>query len=196
MPARKPKSLIVRHESAAEQSQRVRQESRLRPAGTLSKVAPARLKGHKVAAKAWRRLMRLYCELKGEIVTRLDMDHLADYCLLVEQLERVDYMRDVAYQVWLQLAGEHQKLIEEEKPDDAILMAIQVVSAFDSVIKLDTRADRKRDLLLKWRQSLYLTSRSRAGVAPAQKEPEKPKDEFESLLDEVTDFVNKDSHEQ
>ena len=174
MPARKPQSLITKHETAAEQAQRARGESQFRSRRQLSNEPPARLKGHKVAAAAWRRIMHLYNEIQGEIVTRLDIDHLVDYCLLLDQLSRIDRMSDVAYQTWEQLAGEHERLIEAGKPDEAVRISIQVVGAFDAVTKLDARADRKRDLLLKWRQSLYLTSRSRAGVVPVQKEPVEP----------------------
>ena len=195
MPARKPQSLITKHETSAEQAQRARRESQFRSKHQLSNNPPARLKGHKAAAAAWRRIMHLYNEIQGEIVTRLDIDHLVDYCLLLEQLSRIDIMSDVAYKAWLQLAGEHERLIEAGKPDEAILMAIQVLGAFDAVTKLDARADRKRDLLLKWRQSLYLTSRSRAGVVPAQKMPVEPPDELTRLLDEVESLMNEDANE-
>jgi len=58
------------------------------------------------------------------------------------------------------------------------------------VVKLDGRVDRKRSLLLQWRQSLYLTPRARAGAAPAKKEKEEAPDPLEMLLNDVSDFVN------
>jgi hypothetical protein len=48
---------------------------------------------------------------------------------------------------------------------------------------MDARLDGKRKLLHSIAQSLYLTPRSRAGVAPPEKEPEKPKSEMDELLD-------------
>jgi hypothetical protein len=44
--------------------------------------------------------------------------------------------------------------------------------------------------MLNWRQSLYLTPRARAATAPTKKEKEAPPDELETLLDDVSDFVN------
>jgi len=190
MPAKKPSSLINRHETAAQRRERQRCEAALRPKSALPISAPARLKEYKVAAATWRACMRIYAELDGEIVTRLDFDHLVDYCMLIEHLSEIDYMRKAAYKAWLELAEEHDRLVEMGEVDEAVQMAVKVVGAFDAITKLDTRAERKRALIKQWRESLYLTPRSRAGVAPARKEPEEELDELEKLLDEVTDFVN------
>lgn len=162
----------------------------MRPERALPMRAPAQLAGHAVAEVAWRRIMRTYGQLESEIVTRLDQDLLIDYCILVEQSSELDTMRKAAYQLWLELGKKHDELVKEEKRDDAVIAATAVVGAFDAVIKLDGRADRKRDLLFKLRQSLYLTPRARAGTAPVKKEKEEPPDELERLLDDVTDFVN------
>jgi len=194
MPARKPSSLIQRHETAAEKAQRSERESQLRPERSLPMAAPARLDGHEIAQAAWRRMMRTYAGLEGEVVTRLDQELLLNYCMLVEQLAEIDTMRKTAYAAWLLLAKAHEKLVEAGQFDDAVLMAVQVVGAFDAVLRLDGRADRKRDLLHKYSQSLYLTPRARAGTAPAKKEQEPPPDELEQLLDDVTDFVNGEGH--
>lgn len=190
MPARKPSTLIQRHETAAEKAVRSGRESQLRPERALPSAAPAALRGHSTAQAAWRRLLRTYAQLEGEIVTRLDLDLLVDYCLLAEQVIQLDKMRLAAYKIWLELSQEHDELVEAEKFDDAVIAGVRVVGAFDAVVKLDGRADRKRDLLFKLRQSLYLTPRARAGTAPAQKEAEPPPDELELLLNDVTDFVN------
>ena len=192
MPARKPADLIVRAETKADKERRVDGERSLRPRRELPMDAPARLDGHDIARGAWRRIMRIFADLEAEVVTRLDQDLLIDYCILLEQVVELDHMRKAAYRVGLQLAERHRQLISEDKSDDAVLLAIKIVGAFDAVLKLDARADRKRDLLLKWRQSLYLTPRARAGAAPAKKEPEPPPDDFEQLLDDVSEFVNGD----
>lgn len=47
---------------------------------------------------------------------------------------------------------------------------------------MDARMDGKRKLVFALAQSLYLTPRSRAGVAPTEKEPEEPKSEMEKML--------------
>jgi len=190
MPAKKPASLIKRHETAAERQTRAANEAALRPGRGLPISAPAVLKGHDIAVRTWRAAIRMYGDLEGEIVTRLDKDQLVDYCMLVQHLSEIDHMRDMAYRAWLELANEHDRMLEEELIDEAVLMAVKVVGAFDAITRLDTRAERKRALLKQYRESLYLTPRSRAGTAPDQKAPPEPKDEFEQLLDEAADPIN------
>lgn len=190
------------------------------PAHELPMQAPARLKGHAVAAEAWRRLMRGWSEIEAQVVTRLDMDLLVDYCILMEQVSELDRMRKVTYGLWLEMGAAHEKLkrliaeteteakkARESDPEkagqaaakiehleeQAILAAAKVVDAFEAVVKLDSRGDRKRALLLQWRQSLYLTPRARAGAAPSKKEKEpETVDPLEQLLNNVTDYVNGD----
>lgn len=227
MPARKPKALIVRHDTAAESQKRTDRESAMRPGRGLPMDAPARLDGMDVGQATWRRLMREFAGIEGEIVTRLDMDLLVDYCALSDQLAQIDLMRNTTYKMWLDLgltldeaskqvlkartaAKAAEKAAAEsgvEMPDKgmgslaeverweakAVELASKCLDAFEAVVKLDGRADRKRDLLFKLRQSLYLTPRARAGAAPDKKE-EEPKvvDPLEALLDDVNDFVNGD----
>lgn len=207
MAPRKPSNLIVRHDTAEEAAARTAREAAVRPGRALPKAAPAALRGHEVASVAWRELMRLYGEIEGEIVSRLDLHLLVDYCMLFEQLSEIDRMRKVTYKLWLELGARHDKLVREAydlakaddeamkaeaeaKEEQAIEVASKILDAFEAVTKLDGRADRKRDLLFKLRQSLYLTPRARAGVAPTNKPPEEAPDPLEALLDNVTDFVN------
>jgi phage terminase small subunit len=204
MPARKPAGLRNRAETKAETAARIANEAALEPERGLSVQAPARLRDHPVAKAAWRRLMRTYGELQATVVTRMDLDLLVDYCILMEQLQELDRMRQVAYQLWLELGKRHDKVkqesadyAEQEEPieaeakeEEAIRLATKVVNAFDAVVKLDGRVDRKRDLLLKLRQSLYLTPRARSAAVPAKKEKPQAPDPLEALLDNVTDYVN------
>ncbi len=212
MPAPKPKSLITRHETKAEQAEREERESAVMPSRPLPKQAPAILKGQKVASETWRRLVRMYSELEAEIVSRLDMDLLVDYCMLTQQVAELDVMRQSAYSVWMRLSKKHEELAKEaktfaddgkrteakEKSELALEYATKVVGAFDAIVKLDARSERKRALLKQYRESLYMTPRARAGVAPKGKEPESEEDDpMDKLLNEVTDFVNGESgHEQ
>ena len=181
MPARKPNGLNRRHETKADKTKRESQEGAMRSERKLSGAAPARLTGHKVASEVWRRLMREYNQLEAVIVTRIDVDLLIDYCMLMEQVVELDTMRHTAYALWLELGAKH----DASEPDEAAEVAMSVVDAFDAVIKLDGRVDRKRALLLQLRQSLYLTPRARAGAVPKTKTPEPEKDPLEDLLDEV-----------
>lgn len=196
MPAPKPRALIERHETAAEKSARESREAALQPARQLPVDAPARLNGHQVAAAAWRRLIREYNSIQGVIVTRLDLDLLLDYCMLLEQTTELDRMRKVAYEIWMQFSDKRHQLVKDGKADEALEMAIKTAGAFDAVIKLDGRVDRKRDLMLKLRQSLYLTPRARAGAAPPEKQPAEPEDPLAKLLDSVTDFLNGEGDEK
>lgn len=189
MPARKPTDLIERHETAAESTQREVRDMAVRPGRKLTINPPAQLKGHKIAQKAWRRLMRLYGELEAEIVTRMDIDMLVDYCMLIEQVQELDEMRRSAVTVWETLERMLDEFDGDEK--DRYQLAINVGNALNDVVKFDGRADRKRDLLFKLRQSLYITPRARAGSIPSQKKPEEPLDPVAQMLDNVTKFVNK-----
>ncbi len=220
MPARKPASLIVRHETAAEKSARSARESGMRPERGLPVAAPGQLRGHAVAEAVWRRALRTYSELEHEIVTRLDQDLLVDYCMLMDQLAEMDTLRKHSgkvNQIWEQRLGEiderrkvlRGKIAEARKAEDGEALANQLqmedamladqylttaekaLEAFGTIVKLDGRVDRKRALLHTMRQSLYLTPRARAGTAPDKKaEPEAP-DDMERLLEDVTDSLNK-----
>lgn len=190
MPAKKPLGLHNSAATKAARQARAEHESAVDPGGGLPMNAPARLIGHQVASVAWRRLMRLYAEMEAAVVTRLDMDLLIDYCILIEQVGEIDRMRSAAYAVWLTLANQHEELVKQKERDAAAEMAVRVTGAFDAVIKLDGRADRKRALALQLRQSLYLTPRARAGVAPAKKEEPEAPDEMEQLLNEANGILN------
>lgn len=196
MPARKPKALIKRHETAAERKAREESEARMRPNRQLPISAPAQIKNMKVASEVWRRIMREYRSTEGEIVTRFDLDLLVDYCVLAEQVHELDGMRATAREIYKNLSKLYSQFMKNGQETDALMMASKVTSAFDAVVKLDSRVDRKRDLMFKMRQHLYLTPRSRAGVAPTPKEPEKEADPFESFLNEVTEYVNDGQNEK
>jgi phage terminase small subunit len=186
----KPAGLVTRAETKEKKAQRAQKEEALKPKRGLPLNPPARLKDHKTACFIWRKLMRRYNELEAEIVTGMDWLIVENLCLSVDELDQLGTMRTAAYDIWLELAKEHDKLKKEQKWDEAVLMAINVIGAWDAVLKLDGRIDRKKDLVHKLSQSLYINPRSRAGTAPAKKEKEEPPDDLEQLLDDVTDYVN------
>lgn len=190
MPARKPAGLNRRHDTKAEKAERAQAEDALRPLRALPMNPPARLQGHEKATAAWRRLMRIYSELQAEIVTALDEDLLADYCIALEQAREMDAMRKAAAAVYEQLERARVEAVERQELELAVSLGQRVLDALDQVVKLDSRVDRKRSLLLQMRQSLYLTPRARAGVAPAPKEKEEPLDDMEAMLRDVGDYVN------
>lgn len=204
MPARKPQGLKTRHDTKAEKAGRIAAEEAMRPGHELPERAPARLKGHPVAAATWRRIIRTYNEIEAEIVTRLDQDLLIDYCILIEQLGELDLMRKTTFRQWLELGARHDKVLQEskdhmatgeldlaeEKKVEAILLAVKCVDALEAVKQLDARADGKRKLLRNLKQDLYMTPRARAATAPNKKEKEVPPDDMDQLLGDVRDYVN------
>ena len=163
MPAKKPASLLNSHMGAAEKARRQQSESAMRPATALPKAPPPQLKGHDTARATWRWLIRTYGDLEAPLVSRLDMDLLIDYCLLTEQAAELEEMRASCMKIFR----------EDGAADKSALLA--------DIVRLDGRLDRKRSLLHTLRQSLYLTPRARAGVAPAAKE-EPIDDPFERFL--------------
>jgi len=181
MPAPKPVGLHTRHSTKPEIERRAAQEEALTGGRSLPAM-PRTLKDHKVAQAAWRRLMREFGRVEAVLVTRLDMDQLIDYCMLEEQKSEIDKMRRAAYQSMQVLANELDLLRERGDIEGAAKMASKVIDATNEVVQLDSRADRKRDLLMKLRQSLYLTPKARAGAAPKTKVEEPPEDPFEQLL--------------
>jgi hypothetical protein len=226
MPAKKPQGLNRRHNTKAENADRVAREDSVTPEVGLPMSAPARLKEHAVAAGVWRRLMRLYSSLEAVVVTALDQDQLIDYCLLMETAVEVLLMRKTTYRMWLELGVAHDRAIDKAKEaaeaakkavaaanesgaempekgigsltevekweDRAVMLACKSLDACKAVERLDVRFDQKCKTLSGFRQTLYLTSRSRAGASPAKKEEPEPKGELESILDDVDSFLNGD----
>lgn len=186
MPARKPLGLHNSAATKAARQARAEQESAVDPGGALPMNAPARLHGHPVASAAWRRLMRLYGELEAQVVTRLDADLLVDYCMLIEQIAELDKMRRSTYAMWERVSGG----MDDGNLEAALQATALADDLLESLVKIDARADRKRALATQMRQSLYLTPRARAGVAPKQKEKEEQPDELDAILNDVTTFVN------
>ena len=189
MPARKPQDLHTRHSTKSEMEKRSAQEEMLRTRRQLP-LESARLKDHPKAAAVWRRMLREFDSLEAVVITRLDMDLLIDYCMLMEQLEEMDLLRSGAMSLCETMMKGVEELKAEKEWIEAAKMASKASDVMDGIIKIDGRADRKRDLLTKLRQSLYLTPRARAGAAPKSKAPPEEPDEFEKLLNEsVTEYA-------
>lgn len=185
MPARKPAGLSVRHDTVEDREERAASEAAVTPKKRLPENAPRELDGMIIAAREWRRLMRLYNSLDADIVSRLDLGMMVDYCTLVEQLDQLDKMRTAMLANWEDLQTVINEMREEGVSDVKVFAdAVDKAGwAFEKVVKVDQRVDRKRALVLQLRQSLYLTPRSRAGVAPQEKPKEEQKSDLDALLD-------------
>jgi len=190
MPARKPAGLRNRAETKAETAARIANEAALEPERGLSLQAPTRLKDHPVAQAAWRRLMRMYGELQATVVTRMDMDLLVDYCILMEQVGELDELRKSAMDTWRAMQSAWPEIMASGDAKKIFEISVLLQATYSDMIKLDGRVDRKRAFLLQLRQSLYLTPRARAAAVPEKKQkPEEP-DELEKLLDDVENTLN------
>lgn len=153
------------------------------PTTELTVSPPPELRGHKHAAAAWKRLIKLYAETEGTIVTAFDADLLAKYCLLEEECVTLEEIRD---EQLTDLDGVKKRLSKMGKPKtDDIKEYIALLEQKNALLAryqgLDARLDGKRKLLHALAQSLYLTPRSRAGVDPKRKgeEPTDPLKEFD-----------------
>jgi phage terminase small subunit len=186
MPARKPSALNTRHDTKRDRSARESGENALIPKTQLTREPPAGLKGHKRASATWKRIVGLYFETQGTIITAFDADVLVKYCLAEEELNELFALRAQIKKAW----DKHNKWLEKLKPTaenmKLYLSALDQASALLQRFQgMDARLDGKRKLIFTLAQSLYLTPRSRAGVAPPEKEPEELQDEMSKLLDEA-----------
>ncbi len=184
MPAKKDSSLSNRHDTKADRVARESAEAAMLPTTQITVKPPAALKGHAHASATWKRILSLFNETKGTIVTAFDQDLLIKYCLAEEELNELAGLRRVVFKLW----NTHLKFLEKMKPTgdglkdyfNALGQANALLQRFQGV---DARLDGKRKMVYEMAKSLYLTPRSRTGVAPAEKEAEEPQDEMDQLLD-------------
>ena len=73
------------------------------------------------------------------------------------------------------------EMLGEMAAAGALMQANALIQRFQG---MDARLDGKRKLIFSLAQSLYLTPRSRAGVAPEEKDGEEPQSDMDKLLDE------------
>lgn len=185
MPAKKPKSLIKKHETKEETTAREESESAMMPTTPLTVFPPAALKGkaNVIAAAEWTKLITLYNELDGTIVTKLDERMLITYCKLIQEELKLEEKVDELDKAAKDMQAKALKI----KPDTEnfktwVAMWAQVNGLTGNFKGMDARLDGKRKHRLSLEQSLYLTPRSRAGVAPETKPPEAPEDPMEKHL--------------
>lgn len=181
----KPASLVQRHVSTADRKARKTAESAVTPRTGLTLKPPDELKGHKAAIATWKRTVGLYAEVEGIIATAFDRDLLIKYCLLEEELLELAALRKAIlkdYGVQIKRARKFQPNSKQIK--EYVAMWTAVNGLFMRFQGMDARLDGKRKLLHVLAQSLYLTPRARAGVAPPEKPLTPPKSKMAALLDE------------
>ena len=185
MPAKKTAGLITRADTKENRDRRADGEDALTPKDPLTVVAPARVTG-KIARAVWRETISLYDSLDVRIVNLLDVGMLTDYCIASEQLVQIDKLRATAMASYDKSQRALGRMLQRKKdfdPKDLGRLLDHVDSSLEMIIKLDGRADRKRDLLHKYRQSLMLTPRSRGGVTPNEKPKEQQQSEMGRIID-------------
>lgn len=128
--------------------------------------------------------MGLYMEIEGKIATSFDEDLLVKYCLLEEEALELADMRKTIKKEWEDQLKAAKRFKPNSKEIKEYVKMWEIVNAlFQRFQGMDARLDGKRKLLHALSQSLYLTPRSRAGVEPPMKEPEKPKSDMDELLE-------------
>ena len=183
MPAAKPASLTNRHSTRKERNARADAEAAMTPRTKLTAAVPAQLRGRSSAGTRWKRLIKLYGEIQGTIVTAFDYDLLVKYCLLEDEVIELADMRKTIKAQWADMVKQAEKMKPTAETLKDYLHLWDIANAlFQRFQGMDARLDGKRKLLVTISQSLYLTPRSRAGVAPPEKEPEQPKSEMGDLL--------------
>ncbi len=178
MPAKKPQSLSNRHSTKEEIDERAAAEAAIAPITQLSTKPPPLLQKHKGARATWSRLVGLYLEVKGTIITAFDADLLAKYCILEEECLWLEGKRAEVDRTAVKLNKQIAKITPKGERMKVYYQLLEQYNALNARVQgLDARLDGKRKLLHSLAQSLYLTPRSRAGVAPTEKAKELP-DQF------------------
>jgi phage terminase small subunit len=185
MPARKPSALNKRHDLSEDKAARAAAEGAMTPQTQLRRVPPPVLKNHKTASETWSRIVALYFEIEGSIVTAFDEDTLVKYCLAEEEMLKLQKMCDGIERERVRLQNKLDGIKGlSSKNLDVYYGLLEQFNALSARFQgMDARLDGKRKLIHALAQSLYLTPRSRAGVAPSEKEPDKPKSETERALE-------------
>lgn len=187
MPAKKPPGLHTRHDAKSDRESRGADDAAMKPVTKLDVSPPVDLRGHPYASELWERIVSLYHEIKGDIITAFDRELLIKYCLAQEELVQLAQLRNDTHKIWqTNLAVlDKFKSVKKIKSED-LKHYYKALGEANAILKrfqgLDARLDGKRKLALTMEQSLYLTPRSRTGVAPEQKEPEEPMDEMDKML--------------
>lgn len=145
----------------------------MQPLTLLTAKPPESLKGQVLASKRWKRLIELYSEVEGVLVTSFDEDLLVNYCMVYQELHADLPKLHAALLKTYERLDKRSQRVEDE--DLLIELSKQLTLLAKEIKGLDARKDAKRALALKIAQSSYLTPRSRAGVNPPEKD--KPLDD-------------------
>ena len=185
MPARKPSSLNAMSTTKEELAKRKSAESAMTPKIALNTALPPRLRGrgHVNGAAAWKEVIKIYESTDSVLVTAFDKQILLNYCLAIEQAIELEDLRSTIILNWKESEKALKKIKKTADNLKEWTAMQEIVNGFYMRVQgMDARLDGKQKLITSFQQSLYLTPRSRAGVAPAEKEPEGSDDPMDELL--------------
>ena len=178
MPARKPTALIDPKRAKVSIEKREAREAAelaITPTTQLSTDPPPLLQKRKVARETWSRLVQLYLGVQGTLITAFDEDLLTKYCILEEECLWLEAKRSEVDRNAVKLDKQLAKINPKGEQLKTYYQLLEQYNALNTRVQgLDARLDGKRKLLHSLSQSLFLTPRSRAGVAPTEKPTEKP----------------------
>ena len=185
MPPRKPSAITNWHQTKADRQAREAGEASLIPKTPISKKPPSALKGQPYASELWRDLVGLFLKVDGTIITSFDESVLIIYCQAEAELREMLKMREEIRVLWTR----HAKFLSSFKPNSNMLKNYaNMLAAANMLIerfeKIDARIDGKRKMTHEIAQALFMTPRSRSGVAPREIPPEGPKTEMDKLLED------------
>lgn len=188
MSARKPSALVRKHIGATARAKREAAENSMRPAQQLSTAAPVALRKHRQAAALWRRLVNLYGSTVAQIITPFDEQLLIRYVLAIEECEWIEAKRARADLGAAVLEKQLSKLKPRGEQMHEYLVLLEQINALNARAQgWHSRLDTHRKMIHDMEKSLFLSPRSRAGVAPTSKEPEKEPSDMELILDDRLD---------
>jgi phage terminase small subunit len=165
----KPQGIKSGHFTKSDKEFTAEIEKSLLPNTGLPKDAPSLFKFEAVKAETvYKRLMKHYSQLDAVIVTVLDRDLLVNYCNAVAELSELMILRKLSMGKFY------------SSPSSL---------SINDILALDSRIDRKKSIILTMAQSLYLTPRARAGVAP-EKKKQKDFDPFDEFLNDIETTLN------
>ncbi len=188
MPATKPAALQNSHRTKDQKQKKDDTENGLKLSTLLSCDPPDSLRDLPVASATWSRVIALQNETQtaqdgSPIITAFDERLLIDYCRMIEEADELGELRRELRIALTVLTKEAQKLKIKDNSYEYFMEIWQQVNKLTGNFRaIDARIDTKRAHIKKAAESLYLTPRSRAGVAPVEKQPDKPKSEMDALL--------------
>jgi hypothetical protein len=187
MPARKLVTLMNSHDSKKNRDERGAAEKIMTLPEKLTTNPPRALRFHKVASSTWKKIIKLYLSVEGQIVTLFDEETIIQFCLLIEEIPWMAGIRDSVEVEYKAIEKQVSKNRSLKVTDESYKNYLHLLEQYGAILArlqgLDARLDGKRKLIHSLSQSLYLTPRSRAGVAPPEKIIE-IQSEMEKLLSE------------